>query len=357
LAINPYDYEAHDTLDITTGTFAVGGSINYWGETLDNYGTINVASGATLELAPTTPGAEIENGGTISVLGKLEIARSTVLNDEQNGDGSVEPGQVLLGYSASIGSDGHDAVTFTNFSTIKGGGTIGDQHLTLVNNDMIEATSAESLVLNTGTNTIVNQGTIEASNNGLLNIHSNVANGTGTIEAQANGVVDLASVNVSDGLVKIDAGGTLEASGVNTITSSVANQGIIQVESGATLSLTGEVTGNGSVTINGTSTFMLDAAFDEKVSFAALSHGTLVLDNATVAKAFGGSVSGFAVGDAIDLAGFGAHTTYNYSGGALHVNDVEGSVTHTATIDIVGSLTTASFHGVFNGSEVIFTHA
>ena len=344
-------YDGQVTLDIAGGVFAVGSSSQEAGAlTIANYGIINVGTGATLVVA--TPDAEIVDGGIINLWGKLELASSTVLN-------TVDDGYLWLSSLGTIGSDGHDMVMLTNKGSIYGGGLIGDQYLTLNNEGTIDATA--SMILNTGLNEIVNAAscTMEASNGGFLNIHSNVYN-EGFVEAQANSAVDLMNASINGGVVDISAGATLEAvSGVNTITGYVANQGSIQVENGATLSLTGQGVDNGSVTINGTGVFELSnaAAFDEKVSFAALSHGTMVLENATAAKAFNGAVYGFVAGDQIDLIGFGAHTTYSYSGGELHVNDVEGSVTHTANIDIVGSLTTASFHGRFNGSEVIFTHA
>jgi len=199
------------------------------------------------------------------------------------------------------------------------------------------------------------------------------------IEAHSKGVIDLNNVNVTDGIVKIDAGGTLDVvSGLANdgfSGGSVSNAGTIEVDAKAYLTLndtvanTGmletdgdlivksAVTGNGTAVIKGDGTLDLYATFGESVSFSADTYGhsgTLKLENPSQ---FHGSVYGFSSGDSIDLVGFGAHTMFSYSGGALHVNDVEGSVTHTATIDIVGSLTTASFHGVFNGSEVIFTHA
>ena len=348
-----YGYNGQTTLDLTGGVFAVGSSSQELGAlTIDNYGIIDVGSGATLMIAAATPDAEVLNGGITNLWGKLELASSTVLD-------SVDNGYLWLSGLGSINSDGQHSVMLTNLGSIYGGGAVGDQHLTLNNEGTIDATA--SMILNTGLNEIVNAsaGTMEASSGGVLNIHSDVYD-EGIVEAQANGAVDLMNTSINGGVVDINAGGTLAAvSGVNTVTGYVANQGSIQVENGTTLSLTGEVVDNGSVTINGTGVFELSnaAAFDEKVSFAALSHGTLVFENATAAKAFGGAVYGFAAGDAIDLVGFGSHTAYGYSGGELHVNDVEGSVTHTANIDIVGSLTTASFHGLFNGSEVIFSHA
>jgi hypothetical protein len=366
-------YDAHNTLTITAGTFAVGGSTNEFGDTLENFGTINVDSGAILKLAPTTPGDVVENGGTIYLAGRLEIDQSTVL---ENG-GPDYPGQISVSAFGSIVSDGK-AVTLSNGSTIEGGGTIGDQHLTLQNLGTIDATAAESMILNTGNNTIANYGTIEASSNGLLNIHSNVSNEAGTIEAQSKGVIDLHNVNVTAGVVKIDAGGTLDvvSGSLNAVSNAtIWNDGSIDVNAGTSLYLSGgitnigtlvtdgdlvvasPVTGNGTAYIKGDGTLDLYATFGESVSFSADQYGhsgMLKLENPTQ---FHGSVYGFASGDSIDLVGFGAHTKYSFSGGQLHVTDVEANGTHTANIEIVGSLTTASFHGALGGGGVIFTHA
>ena len=50
-----------------------------------------------------------------------------------------------------IVSDGL-AATLTNSNTISGAGTIGDTHLTLVNNGIIDATGTHTLTIDTGIN-------------------------------------------------------------------------------------------------------------------------------------------------------------------------------------------------------------
>ena len=75
------------------------------------------------------------------------------------------------------------AATLTNVdNTISGAGTIGDSNLTLINQGTINANASLALVLNTGSNAIINSGTLEASSSGGLDIEGNVTNSK-TIEA------------------------------------------------------------------------------------------------------------------------------------------------------------------------------
>src|ERR1700754_2541960 len=72
-----------------------------------------------------------------------------------------------------IVSDGSDA-TLTNSDTISGAGTIGDGHLTLVNDGTIDATGSHALIIDTGVDNsftaagpvgnllVTNNGTLEA---------------------------------------------------------------------------------------------------------------------------------------------------------------------------------------------------
>ena len=75
-----------------------------------------------------------------------------------------------------IGSNGAPA-TLTNVkNTIAGAGTIADGDLTMVNQGVINANQIRALVINTGSNTITNSGTLKATSNGGLDIESNVSN-------------------------------------------------------------------------------------------------------------------------------------------------------------------------------------
>ena len=95
--------------------------------------------------------------------------------------------------------------------------------------------------------------------------------------------------------------GTLEATGSGglVIDGDVANSGLLWAN-GGNLTVTGNVSGDGSAMIDGNATMEFGAAVDQDITFAASATGTLKLDDA---DAFTGAVSGFDGNDQFDLVG------------------------------------------------------
>ena len=135
----------------------------------------------------------------------------------EGGDGlGTGSGQVTLSDSDQnkILSGGFNA-TLTNVdNTISGSGTIGDGHLTLDNqlNGVIDATGITPLILNS--DIIRNEGLLEATGNGTLQINGNVVN-AGTLEADG-GTLALGSsfsffeTSGANEVVTLAGGGTLQ---------------------------------------------------------------------------------------------------------------------------------------------------
>ena len=213
---------------------------------VQNPGDMTVGDGALLPLT-----GEIDNAGTITL---NSAGNETDL--EINGAGVT-----LQGGGNVFLSDNHENVIFgatassalTNVdNAISGAGQIGtgDGHLTLINETAgtIDANYSDGfLTIDTG-NSIVNAGLLEATNGSTLQIIDDVSN-SGTLAAN---------------------GGTLVANGA--------------------------VTGSGDVTIGGGGHAEFAGVLDQNVVFSG--PGTVELDHA---QSFGGTVSGFATGDAIDL--------------------------------------------------------
>ena len=164
--------------------------------------------------------------------------------------------------------------------------------------------------------------------NGMSGLWQITGNGTLTA-AGAGAVVNAGTLTRS--------GGT----GAATIAAPLSNSGTVVVQSG-TLAIAGAVSGSG--------TFLLgSAALDfagivgggETIQF--LGGGTLAVDPA---GNFGGMVSGFASGDALDLTsiGFTAGANFGFAagsgGGTLTVSDG----THSAAVSLLGSYAPAGFH-------------
>jgi hypothetical protein len=217
------------------------------GESLifDNNGTVETGNGQ-LEIDGTSDGGGFFNNATVRADngGQLlfgDINPTTVYNNEiieLDSTGNPTELQILGNVTivpsaingnniiALTGSDPEDdeivskggpaALTVSN-ETLKGAGTVGDSNLTLTiaSGSVVDADSSGAiLALNTGSNTIDNQGTMEATNGADLSIESFV-DSTGTIQA-LGGVVD--DSTIIEGSVNIGTGGTFiieAASGVD----------------------------------------------------------------------------------------------------------------------------------------------
>jgi hypothetical protein len=188
----------------------------------DNSGDWNVS--VTLTSTPLTneaftqveAGANLGLTGAITNVGTFDIACATAC-DPAN---LVIDGTVALLGSGDVTLDGaYDSITgicggtLDNVAnTISGAGNIGDgSSLTLVN-DMLGVIDANScggtLTLDTGSNHITNVGTLEASNNGTLDIQSVVDNGNGNLDVYSGGMIDVQNA-IFGGTADI-ANGTLE---------------------------------------------------------------------------------------------------------------------------------------------------
>ena len=352
-------------------------------------GTLSVANGKTLDIIGT-----VDNTGTIALYATGNGAELDVVGaDTLNG-----AGRVTLSNNAgnAIASNGALA-TLTNVNnTISGAGTIGDSHLTLVNQGTIDANNTIALVINTGGNTITNSGTLEGASSGGLDIDSNVSNSK-TIEALGtNAKVVIASqiTNTTAGLIlasgtgaQVDldnatiSGGTLQTSGSNalietvsgsadmfngvtirsgstveitggamlTLGGTIANSGTLLVN-GGTLDVNGALTG-GTSEISGAGVMAIAQASSENIAFLSNSTGQLVLDQA---PGYTGQVSGFGTAQSIDLTDvdFAAGVKISYASnnrrntsGVLTIT--EG--TTTTHLDLQGSYTLANFHVASDG--------
>ncbi len=235
-------------------------------------GNVVISNGAMLPLS-----GMVENQGTISL--------------ESSGDRTeleiIRPGLTLSGGGHLTLSDsdanvihgtGPD-VRLTNLdNTISGAGQIGEGEMVLINHGKIVATGEHALIIDTGDNTVVNDGILESSGQGGLKIDGNLLN-TGLLWAH-------------DG----------------------------------DISVSGDVTGNGSVIIDGTAILDLGGAFDGSIGIGVDASGYLRLEHSSQ---FDGQVSGFNEGDLLDLRDidFGADLTLSYAvneagdGGTLTVSD------------------------------------
>jgi collagen type I/II/III/V/XI/XXIV/XXVII alpha len=150
-----------------------------------------------------------------------------------------------------------------------------------------------------------------------------------TVDAGATAVLD-GQVNtpiLDDGTIII-GGGLL---GTTTVTGAISGTGMLQVVDGATLVLDGPVAAGPTIDFSG-------------------GDGTLNVVGVTTLSA---PITGFAVGYVILAAPAATSVSYNFSTGALVLQDATGNPLQT--LDMVGSFAGDSFHtvGGASGSEVV----
>jgi hypothetical protein len=181
--------------------------------------------------------------------------------------------------------------------------------MALINEGTIIATGINALDIDTGTNTITNSGTVEATGTGGLVIHSDIIN-TGVLWANGGNV---------------------------TVDGNVSGTGTAQISGSATLDFGKASIGNITLDAGATGTIVLHDSFD----FSGVGPAPI-----------SGVVSGFNGDDHLDLLAFGAGTTASYvqnnaAGGTLSVTD--GS--HTVNIALLGQYSDSGFTTQTDGTS------
>ena len=202
---------------VNAGTLeATDGGVLDINSALTNSGLLTASDGGILSLTNET----ITNTGTIDVDGSIAasqlIIHGTLTLEGGNGS-STGPGQVIMtgGLSNAILSD-LNAATFENVdNTISGSGSIGDAHLTVLNDayGVIDATG----VLTLDAASLTNSGILEATGGGKLVVDDDIS-GAGNIHVGANSTVELADTSANSvtfdgaqGTLQIDSSGTSTA--------------------------------------------------------------------------------------------------------------------------------------------------
>jgi hypothetical protein len=345
------------TIEATGGTLLftsttvtnTGGTISTTGQTLTltnstiNDGTVTLTGAADLQLAngvihgastltnsatgtiETTAGSGTL-GGTVdnSAGGVIKINNGTVLNLENgsypklgtvnlNSTGSVTELEVaganvtLSGGTVTMSNQANNYIlgavtadTLTNQETIQGAGHLGNGTLTLVNSGTINATQSAGITFQTNGGT-TNTGTIEATGGPLAFTSTTVTNTGGTIldSGQAlamtnstinGGTVTLtgaANLQMTNGVIHSGSiltnspTGTIEnVAGTSTLGGTVTNPagGLIQIDNGSILHLeNGTYNNAGSITLNSSPNFtelVVDGA-----NVTLTGKGTVTLSN------------------------------------------------------------------------------
>ena len=212
------------------------------------------------------------NTGTIDVTGDLAISGDYTIA----GSGAID----LKGSGAEITSDGNAAATFANDNAIEvtASGKIGDagvfatNDLTFDNNGAVTASGAfTTLTINTGANTVVNNGVLQAELGATVAILSNVTNqknieaGSSTSSTTTTGTIDLGVDGGTRSMantysINIDAGSDLAISGNYTVTAPKAGYGEINFKGAG-----GEITSDGKGPATFTNANAIDAFYSGQI--------------------------------------------------------------------------------------------
>ena len=245
--------------------------------TLTNSGTFSVLNNGTVNLSGTitnTGAFQLNSTGSLTELFTPSAATLT---------GS---GTVTMSNNSENEVDGNSGATFTNQSTIQGGGEVGP-HVTLANQGTINAnvTGAILRVNQDSDGTDTNTAILEATNGGILQLETSgtgsINNTGGTIEASGtNSQVQLMGfgTTITGGTWTTSSGGTIvEPAGGGSYINGVTNAGTFSIQNGATVNLLGNITNNGSISINSAGNLTLLNLPSASVTVSG--SGTIVLNN------------------------------------------------------------------------------
>jgi len=234
----------------------------------------------------------------------------------------------IYGVDFIDGVGGAVTTTFANVNnTIAGAGRIGDRGLILKNGGTINATGGfshdgSSLVIDTGSRTVTNTGTMKATG-GSLYIASPLSN-TGVLIADAFSLV--AAHASTGGTAKLDNGGQIEFGGPTTTAVRFDDNSASSLVLDDSVHFKGVISNFGKLNINQTIDLLdIDSATGHIVSYAA---GVLTIkdnQNHTAQLHFSGA----------------------YSLGSFHLNgDGHGGsvLNHTAQLHFSGAYSFNSFH-------------
>jgi VCBS repeat-containing protein len=234
-----------------------------------------------------------------------------------------------------------DGGTINDFSTPPSGSMIAGDI------DVIGSSTISNAQLNYGNVTIGSGLTLTLDGDTVTGTaFTGVATGS-IIHVDGSDTLTLNSATVSGGGVTIGADAQVKTSGDVTLTNtSVTNDGTIEI-TGGTLKITGSVASSGpdasgSIKIDSGAVLDLDGSDTQNIVFAG-ANAELKID----ASSFGGSISGLAATDQIDLRtiGYGPGTTGTYSGGVLTITDG----THSISMTLTGDYSDAHFAGSSDG--------
>ena len=223
-------------INLNGGTLQSSGALTVQGSATISNATVTTTGGVGLSVVGTATLDGVTLRGTLDLSGASSIARIftglTLLTEAGGAPGvanvtgsnallafqgtqSFDNATINLGSATTAGNlnnEGAGTLTLGAGATVQGRGTIGSQSFvggsgTLINQGTISANlSGQTLsIAGNGVSTFTNQGTLQATNGGLLTINPANWTNAGTIKALANSTVNLNGTITTGGLGAFDA--------------------------------------------------------------------------------------------------------------------------------------------------------
>jgi fibronectin-binding autotransporter adhesin len=312
------------TLNVESGGKVTVGSSLVAGDETGSVGTLNVASGGQVKVADSLiVGGETGSTGTLDVAGGTVSAATLDVSIYGTGTLNVDAGShINVASHFEIGSNVRGVGTATLFSgstvTVAGSASIG----------------SETMGSPLGTATLTIEGTSSFTAQNFLAVSD------GSTVAMAGGML---SAGLTTGNVGVAAGSQIAGYGtLATRTGGTFMDAGKIVASGGTLQLNGNVTGPGSIIINPDSTVAITGAslISPTITFMSGVDETLSLAATATVR---GIISGFSVGDQIQMAGTDT-AIWNSRSDSLILSEAG---------KIVSAL---QFSGNYSGDVFSFTH-
>jgi hypothetical protein len=297
-----------------------------------NQGNIGI-SGANAQLAMRAYRIGVSSYGSFTNSGSIALSNGASLMVSTVNFTNTTAGAMAANGSTTV-LNFSNAVNFSNFAN----GTLTGGNYTLANGARLLLPGSVNITALAASLTLSGTGGADTSVGGSVLLENSLANitATGTLSlaashgfAAANALADsghivLATGALSGAALSIAAGGFL--SGAGQATNNITDNGTILAQGGA-LTLAGAITGTGQMQIGASAKLVIDGNAGNAIGVAFTgSAGQLVLGSP---GNFLGNISGFAVGDKIDLRATGVDTTIISNGTTLQVFETNG-----ATLDI-----------------------
>jgi hypothetical protein len=318
------------------GTISVGGLMEVAGSSIvKNYGLLTLKQGGDF-----TDNATITNSGTIDVNGKtlnvsVDIGNSGSIQVDEGATLVLKAGAITGGTATINGTLELDGTSFLNTGTLNNYGAVNVKGTdafdaeTVKNSGAMEIFAGAVLLLDLGT-------TIDNTHGSITIDAASAAPALGAAILTLNGAT-LTGGTLSNG-------GTIDSTGTSAIhDANITNTGLIEATSG-TLSIdpavSVSITNSGTLEANGGELDITSEPVINTGTLQAINHGTLKLTSTNVTNSDGGSVSIEAGStlDLVDLASTGIKGGTLINSGALDnvsgVNLISAAVTNTGTIEV-----------------------